>query len=64
MFGARLELLQCAERVRESVLYIFRIPGFLDGNDLVILNHAFQKKTQKIPLKEKRKREYFARKQL
>ena len=47
---------------------IFRILGFLDGNELVILNHAFQKKTQKIPLKdirvaEKRKREYFARKQ-
>ena len=48
---------------------IFRILGFLDGNELVILNHAFQKKTQKVPLKEirvaeKRKRDYFARKQL
>lgn len=47
---------------------IFRILGFLDGNELVILNHAFQKKTQKIPLKdirvaEKRKYDYFARKQ-
>ncbi len=47
---------------------IFRILGFLDGNELVILNHAFQKKTQKTPLKEirvaeKRKRDYLARKQ-
>ena len=44
---------------------IFRLFGFLDGSDL-ILNHAFQKKTQKTPpkeisLAEKRKSEYFKR---
>lgn len=43
---------------------IFRILGFFDGKELVILNHAFTKKSQKIPLKEiniaeKRKRNYF-----
>jgi len=27
---------------------IFRILGFLDDERLVVLNHAFQKKTQKI----------------
>jgi phage-related protein len=48
---------------------LFRILGFFDGNDLVILNHAFTKKTQKIPQKEietaeKRKRIYFAQKVL
>jgi len=47
---------------------IFRILGFLDGEHLVILNHAFQKKTQKTPLNEikiaeNRKRDYFRRKQ-
>ncbi len=31
---------------------IFRLLGFLDGENLVILNHAFQKKTQKMPKKE------------
>jgi phage-related protein len=31
---------------------IFRILGFFDGKDLVILNHAFTKKTKKIPVKE------------
>ena len=31
---------------------IFRLLGFCDGESLVILNHAFQKKTQKTPLKE------------
>ena len=46
---------------------IFRILGFFDGNDLIILNHAFTKKTQKIPKKEiataeKRKKHYFDRK--
>lgn len=46
---------------------IFRILGFLDGNELIILSHIFQKKTQTIPLKEihvaeNRKRDYFARK--
>jgi len=31
---------------------IFRLLGFLDGENIVILNHAFQKKTQKTPKKE------------
>ncbi len=31
---------------------IFRLLGFLDGENLVILNHAFQKKTQKTPKRE------------
>lgn len=47
---------------------IFRILGFLDGAELLVLNHAFQKKTQKTPPKEirtaeKRKRDYLARKE-
>lgn len=47
---------------------IFRLLGFLEGDNLVILNHAFQKKTQKTPLKdikiaEKRKRDYLNRRQ-
>ena len=46
---------------------IFRILGFFDGNELVILNHGFTKKSQKIPQKEistaeKRKRNYFKQK--
>lgn len=46
---------------------IFRILGFLDGADLVVLNYAFQKKTQRTPLTdirvtEERKRDYLARK--
>ena len=36
---------------------IFRFLGFFDGNDLVILNHAFTKKTQKTPKKEIKKAE-------
>jgi len=45
---------------------IFRILGFLHGAELVVLNHAFQKKTQKVPpaeiqVAEKRKRDYLAR---
>ena len=44
---------------------IFRFLGFFDGNDIVILNHAFTKKTQKTPKKEirkaeQRKKEYFS----
>ncbi len=31
---------------------IFRLLGFLDDGNLVILNHAYQKKTQKTPMKE------------
>ena len=43
---------------------IFRLLGFLDGDELLILNHAFTKKTQKTPKKEikkaeKRKNEHF-----
>ena len=48
---------------------IFRILGFFDGKDLVVLNHAFTKKSQKIPQKEivvaeKRKHSYFKQKDL
>ena len=47
---------------------IFRLLGFLDGGHLIVLNHAFQKKTQKTPKKEimlaeRRKRDYLDRKQ-
>jgi len=28
---------------------IFRILGFFDGSKIIVLNHAFQKKTQKVP---------------
>lgn len=43
---------------------IFRLLGFFDGKGLVILNHAFTKKSQKTPKKEikkaeQRKKEYF-----
>ncbi len=43
---------------------IFRLLGFFDGDNLVILNHAFQKKTQKTPkdairIAEQRKKDYF-----
>ena len=46
---------------------IFRLLGFFDGSHLIILNHAFQKKSQKTPrqaiqIAEKRKRDYFSRK--
>lgn len=46
---------------------IFRLLGFFDGADLVILNNAFTKKTQKTPKKEiklaeSRKADYFSRK--
>ncbi len=45
---------------------IFRILGFFDGDNLIVLNHAFQKKTQKTPPQaiktaENRKRDYFER---
>jgi len=48
---------------------IFRILGFFDGKDLVVLNHAFTKKSQKIPKKEitlaeKRKFDYLRKKGL
>jgi phage-related protein len=43
---------------------IFRLLGFFDGAKLVVLSHAFQKKTQKTPrqairLAEERKQDYF-----
>lgn len=45
----------------------FRLLGFFDGQYLVVLVHAFQKKTQKTPrqaidLAEERKKDYFRRK--
>ena len=45
---------------------IFRLLGFFDNKELVILNHAFTKKTQQIPKKEieiaeQRKKEYYVR---
>ena len=45
---------------------IFRILCFFDGSNLVVLNHAFRKKTQKTPrqdidLAEKRKQDYMRR---
>ena len=47
---------------------IFRLLGFFDGDNLVVLNHAFQKKTQKTPAKEiriaeKRRKDYLIRRQ-
>jgi phage-related protein len=46
---------------------IFRLLGFFDGDNLVILDHGFQKKTQKTPTKEiklaeKRRKDYLRRK--
>ena len=45
---------------------IFRFLGFFDGSKLVVLSHAFQKKTQQTPLHairlaEERKKDYFRR---
>lgn len=46
---------------------IFRLLGFFDGAKLIVIAHAFQKKTQKTPrqairLAEERKLDYFRRK--
>jgi len=46
---------------------IFRILVFFDGSQLIILNHAFQKKTQKTPkqaikIAKARKQDYLKRK--
>ncbi|MEN7973937.1 MAG: type II toxin-antitoxin system RelE/ParE family toxin [Verrucomicrobiota bacterium] len=46
---------------------IFRLLGFFDGAKLVVISHAFQKKTQKTPkqaiaIAEERKKDYFRRK--
>ncbi len=48
---------------------IFRLLGFWDGNNIVVLNHAFTKKTQKVPRKEiniaeQRKHDYLQRKRM
>ena len=48
---------------------IFRILCFFDGFEIIILTHAFQKKTQKTPrqaikIAEKRMKDYFKRKKL
>lgn len=45
---------------------IFRLLGFFDGIKLVVISHAFQKKTQKTPkqaieIAEKRKEDYLRR---
>lgn len=45
---------------------IFRLLGFFDGHDLIILTNGFAKKTQKTPkqeirLAEQRKRDYLSR---
>ncbi|WP_319574246.1 type II toxin-antitoxin system RelE/ParE family toxin [uncultured Desulfobacter sp.] len=45
---------------------IFRLLGFIQGNELIILTTSFQKKTQKTPKKEiklaeKRKKDYLSR---
>lgn len=44
----------------------FRLLGFFDGSRLIVLNHAFKKKTQKTPLQaikaaEERKKDYIKR---
>jgi len=46
---------------------IFRLLSFYDGAKLVVITHAFQKKSQKTPkqaieIAEKRKKDYFRRK--
>ncbi len=46
---------------------IYRILGFFDGNRIIVLNHAFTKKTQKTPRKEieiaeERRKDYLRRK--
>ncbi|MBL0710081.1 MAG: type II toxin-antitoxin system RelE/ParE family toxin [Colwellia sp.] len=48
---------------------IFRLLGFFDGDNLVVLNNGFQKKIQKTPAKEikvaeKRRKDYLLRKRL
>jgi phage-related protein len=46
---------------------IFRLLGFFDGDNLVVLDHGVQKKTQKTPTKEiklaeQRRKDYLRRK--
>ena len=45
---------------------IFRLLGFFDGKDFIVLTNSFQKKSQKTPQKEiklaqRRKKDYLAR---
>ena len=45
---------------------IFRLLGFFENNELIILNHAFTKKSKKTPKKEikiaeQRQKDYFSR---
>ena len=47
---------------------IYRILGFFDKGNLIVLNHAFTKKTQKLPKKEiliadERRKDYLRRKE-
>jgi len=47
--------------------HIFRLIGFFDGPNIIVVAHAFQKKTQKTPkraikIAEERKKDYFRRK--
>ncbi|MFT4926005.1 MAG: phage-related protein [Phenylobacterium sp.] len=47
---------------------IFRLLGFFEGANLIILNHGFQKKTQKTPKSEiktaqRRQKDYLLRKE-
>lgn len=68
-----LKKLEAAEDIWEIRIQqgnnIFRLLGFFDGEQLVVLNHAFTKKSQKTPLKEiktaeQRKNDYFSQKGL
>jgi phage-related protein len=48
---------------------IFRLLGFFDGNEIVVLNHAFTKKSRKAPKKEiqiaeQRKKDHFSSRRL
>jgi phage-related protein len=69
--GKFLKKLEAADDIWEIRIQqgndIFRLLGFFDGEQLVVLNHAFTKKSQKTPPKEikiaeQRKNNYFSRK--
>lgn len=60
---------QYFKKLKNTENNIFRLLGFLDGEYLIVLNHGFQKKTQKTPKKdielaEQRKRDYLHRRSL
>ena len=67
VFGSKLVNTDSLWEVRiTSGKNSYRILGFLHDNKLIILNHAFQKKTQKTPkqaiaLAESRRKEYLNR---